>query len=189
MSGSDRDLLVAWGGGDTGAGKAFYRRHAERIAEFVNRKIDGEASDLVQRAFLGCLEAVRAGRVVDNPRAFLYRVARHEIYDYWRARRRDQERFDPHVSSLRDMATSPTSHVARDQRQRRVLAVIEALPLEAQLALELYYWEGLSMREVAEALGVSRTAALSRVHRARAQVRAQLDAVDPPAFARPPEDG
>lgn len=174
MAERDVDLLRAWASGDESAGRAFYRRYATAIAEFIGRKVDGDAADLVQRTFVACLEAVQAGRTIDNPRAFAYRVARNEIYDYWKARQRDAGRFDPYETSLRQLGTSPTSHFARGERGQQLLRALEAIPLEAQIALELFYWEDLSMNEVAEALGVSRTAALSRVHRARQQVRDEL---------------
>ena len=174
MGERDVDLLRAWADGDDEAGRAFYRRYATPIAEFIGRKVDGDAADLVQRTFMACLEAAQAGRAIDNPRAFAYRVARNEIYDYWKARRRDAARFDPYETSLRQLGTSPTSHFARGEQGQRMLRALEAIPLESQIALELFYWEELSMAEVAEALGVTRTAALSRVHRARQQVRDEL---------------
>jgi RNA polymerase sigma factor (sigma-70 family) len=170
----DVDLLRAWAEGDAAAGKAFYRRHADRLAEFVARKIDRDAADLVQRVFLECVQAQRAGTQIEQPRAYLYAIARNALYDELSARRRHDDRIDPGVTSLRELGPSPSSRVARDERQRLLLAALEALPLDAQLALELYYWEELDMREVAQALGITRSAALNRIHRARAQLRERL---------------
>jgi RNA polymerase sigma-70 factor (ECF subfamily) len=48
------------------------------------------------------------------------------------------------------------------------------VPIDDQIALELYYWEDLGMDAVASVLGIGKSAALSRVHRARERVRERL---------------
>ena len=168
----DLEALRAWADGDAAAGRAFYRRHAERIAAFVARKLPEDAADVVQRVFLGCLQAVRDGREIQHPRGLLYAIARREIVDHLAARARTA--FDPLVTSFADVATSPTERLVRREAERALVIALDALPLDHQLALELYYWEELSMQDVAAALGISRSAAINRIHRARAQLRERL---------------
>lgn len=50
------------------------------------------------------------------------------------------------------------------------------LPGEARAALVLFYWEGLSLREVAEALQVKVGTVKTWMHRARSELRAQMEA-------------
>jgi RNA polymerase sigma factor (sigma-70 family) len=179
----DAALLRGWAEGDERSGRDFYRRHCDRLADFLARKLDGDVADLVQRVFLSCLQAVQRGSVLENPRAFLYAIARNELYDALAARHRDAVRFDPGVTSLRQLGPSPTSVLASDERQRLLHDALEQIPLDAQLALELYYWEELPMAAVATALGVTRSAALNRVHRARALLRELIEAA-PASAAR-----
>jgi len=171
---SDAELLTQWAKGDAAAGRAFYRRFCDALAEFVSRRVEGDAADLVQRIFLACLKARKSGTAVEQPRAFLYAIARNEIYDVLKARRRDAAMFDPAVTSLRELGPSPTSVLAADERQRMLHEALEEIPLDAQLALELYYWEDMSMQEVATVLGITKSAALNRVHRARALLRERI---------------
>jgi len=168
----DLQALQAWANGDAAAGRAFYRRHAERIAAFVTRKLPDEAADVVQRVFLRCLQAVRDGREIRHPRGLLYAIARRELVDHLAARTRAA--FDPLVTSFADVATSPTQRLVRHEAARALAVALDALPLDHQLALELYYWEELSTQDVADALGISRSAAINRLHRARAQLRERL---------------
>ena len=174
-TGEDRALLRQWAAGDERAGRDFYRRYCDRIADFLARKFDGDVADLVQRVFLSCLHATKRGTELDDARAFLYAIARNELYDALAARHRDAVRFDPGVTSLRQLGPSPTSVLASDERQRLLHDALERIPLDAQLALELYYWEELPMAAVATALGVTRSAALNRVHRARALLRELIE--------------
>lgn len=176
---TDRELVDAWAEGDEAAGRAFYRRHCDRIADFFARKVASDAADLVQRTFLKCLEARKQGTVLEHPRAFLYRIARNELYD----RLARQREIDPAITSLHDLATGPASRIERDRALLRLLDALRRIPLDHQIALELYYWEGLPMTEVAEVLGVSKSAAINRIHRARALVRESMA-----ALGVPPED-
>ena len=171
---SDDALLDAWAGGDDAAGGELYERYADRIVEFFSRKTDRDAADLVQRTFLKCLEARKRGSEVRNVRAFLYTIARNELYDRFKSR----DRFDPMVTSLHDLGPSPTGALARHEEERLLLAGLQRIPLDHQIALELYYWEQLPMAEVAEILGVKRSAAISRVHRARGLLRDAMDALE-----------
>lgn len=173
----DSELLRRWADGDEQSGRALYRRHCDRIAGFFARKLPGasdDAADLVQRTFLKCLETQRAGTEVRNPVGLLFTVARHELFDHIRRARRDD--FDPARTSLADLGPSPTQRIARDDETRLLYAAMEGLPLDDQLALELYYWEGLPMGEVARALEITRSAAINRIHRARKALRAAIEA-------------
>jgi RNA polymerase sigma-70 factor (ECF subfamily) len=138
----------------------------------VARKLPEDAADVVQRVFLGCLQADRDGRELRHPRGLLYAIARREIVDHLAATARAA--FDPLVTSFADVATSPTQRLVRREAERALMAALDALPIDHQLALELYYWEELSMQDVADALGISRSAAINRIHRARAQLRERL---------------
>ncbi|MCH9682910.1 MAG: sigma-70 family RNA polymerase sigma factor [Deltaproteobacteria bacterium] len=170
---STDDGLHAWARGDQEAGRAFYRRHCARITAFFARKTSTDVPDLVQRSFLKCLEAARGDTPVLNPVGLLLTIARHELYDH--LGRLHRVAIDPAVSSLHDLGPSPSQQLAEDERQQRLLSAMDRLPLDDQLALELYYWEQLPMAEVARVLEVGRSAALSRVHRARARLRTLLD--------------
>lgn len=53
---------------------------------------------------------------------------------------------------------------------QRLLDALRRLPLRAQILLELYYWQELRGRELAEAMGLSEAAVWSRLHRARLEL-------------------
>ena len=169
----DRELLVAWAGGDRDAGRDFYQRYADRVTRFFARKTDDELPDLVQRTFLKCLEAAQK-QDIGNPPALLFTIARNELYEHFRARMTDRARFEPEHTSLADVRTGISTRLARHQEERRLAEALAQLPLDAQLALELYYWEELAMEDVARVLGVTASAAINRVHRARKLLREQL---------------
>lgn len=167
--------MARWADGDQAAGRAFYERHAPRVGRLLVHKLADDAADAMQRVFLRFLEACRRDREIEHPRAYLLTMARNELYDRLRGRQRNAVRFDPAVTSLHDLGTTPTQRIADRQERRALLGALRRIPLELQLAVELYYWERLPMQEVAEILGVTRSAAINRVHRARARLREVLE--------------
>jgi RNA polymerase sigma-70 factor (ECF subfamily) len=182
----DIELLDAWAGGDERSGRDFYGRYAGRVVRFFARKIGDDPSDLVQRTFLKCLAARKEGPAVGDPAALLFAIARNELYDHLRRRMRDAARFAPETTSLEDTGAGPSRQVARAEEQRLLLEALRRVPLDDQLALELFYWEELSMESVARVLGVTKSAAINRVHRARQAVRDRLRAMEGAAAPRTP---
>lgn len=165
---TDAELLDAWADGDAAAGRTLYRRHCDALTKFVARKTGDDAADLVQEVFLDLLGARKGGTEIEHPRGFLFRVARNALYDRFR---RGLRSFDPAVTSLRDLATGAVSRLVRDESTRLLQDALNTLPLDQQVALELYYWESLPMAQVAEVLEVTKSAAINRVHRARKALR------------------
>lgn len=95
-----------------------------------------------------------------------------------RGERRRQSRFEPLLDGLElvpaSVSRSPTSRVAGTERAAHVASALRRIPLDHQLALELFYWEDLSMEEIAVALGIATGTVKSRLARAREYLRAQL---------------
>lgn len=172
------ELLRAWAGGDVESGRVLFERHAGELTDFVARKLDDDTADLVHHVFTACLDAARSGRAIENVRAYLFRCARNEIVDRLSARARVV--FDPALASLHDAGTTPTARCAKDEERRLLHAALRRLPLDDQIALELHYWHELPVDAIAESLGVGRSTALSRLHRARAKLRAILPTLSAP---------
>jgi RNA polymerase sigma factor (sigma-70 family) len=164
---ADEALLDAWQRGDRKAGHELFERHFESIRRFFVNKVGAELEDLVQRTFLGCLEAHHrfAGRA--SFRAFLFGVANNVLREHYRARLRAarNDRFDDF--SVADMSPGPSTALVRKREQRLVLEALRHIPLDAQVILELYYWERLSGPQLAEIFGIPEDTARSRLRRAK----------------------
>lgn len=180
---SDTDLLIAWRGGDGGAGQELFARHFDSIYRFFSHKISDDVSDLVQRTFLSCVESRDAIRDEGSVRAYLFAIARNQLYQHFRERRKNQ-RLDFSVSSLQDLGESPSAAVARRGDHALLVQALQQIPLELQLVIELHYWEGLSGAEVAMALEVPEGTVRSRLRRALEQVRAAMAGASASAAAR-----
>lgn len=140
---------------------AVFRENYQELLRFLTRRTgDAErAAELAQDTFVR-LSAMSAATVdIENPRAFVYRVAGNLAIDAMRRDGRLRATFiapdaGDHVP---DAAATPEGvALARDQL-RRLEAALDELPPNPRLALLLNRVEGRTFAEIARHLGVSQS--------------------------------
>lgn len=170
---SDEALLSAWLGGDRRAGHLLFERYYDAVAQFFYSKVGNHAGDLIQRTFLGCVEALPRFRGHTSFRSYLFSIAFRQLCRYFRDRSRERGQIDFTTESLTDLeASTPSAPTVLDHREeiRLLLASLRKLPLEAQILIELYYWENLTTGEIAEVLNAPAGTIRTRLMRARQQL-------------------
>jgi RNA polymerase sigma-70 factor (ECF subfamily) len=146
---SDRELLVRWGANDATAGEQLFTRHFDAVLRFFVHRAPEEAQELVQQTFLGALAARERFRGEASFRTFLFAIARRQLLKHF-ASRGSRSKLVFRTMSLADLQTSADTRIANSDLQARLLAHMHELPVDQQLVLELHYWEGMRVRDVAE---------------------------------------
>lgn len=173
----DFELLEQWRGGNTTAGSQLLQRYFDNLYRFFSSKVDDEVEDLIQGTLLACVKYQKSLEGVESFRAYLFTVARNELYRHLRKRaKRDVVDFGD--TSVIALGVSPTSAVAQRQQQARLVAGLRTLPVELQLVLELHYWEGLSTAELAGVIDAPQGTVKSRLRRARALLAEAMQAAE-----------
>ena len=168
MAVDDEALLQAWREGDVGAGDELFQRYYEPILRFFRNKISGEhLQDLVQQTFIGCVEGRERIRGDKGFRAYLFGVARNTLRNHLKARYRSGREIDLQELSVVDLAAGPRTLSARREEHRLLLEGLRAIPVSAQIILELRYWEQFKTIEIAEILDIPHGTARSRLRRAQ----------------------
>jgi len=171
---SDVKLLERWRGGDQQAGNALVRRHFELVYCFFLSKIDSTAEDLTQRTFLACVEGRDRFREECSFRAYLLAIARRVLFRHFRDRGIERRYIEPGEVSAVDLGTSPTGVLAAQDEHRLLLQALRHLPLDLQIALELYYWERMTQPDIGHVLGIPEGTVKSRLNRARKLAREKI---------------
>lgn len=172
----DRALLEAWRRGDRERGNVLFRRHIRSVTRFFRTKIPDAAEDLTQSTFLAIAQLDPA-RLGDAPfRAYLFGVARNQLLMHLRSKTRADKRFDPLTWSAPDAGASPVRIVAKHQQQSVIAVALQALPVDYQIALELFYFETMPVAEIAEALEKPVGTIKSLLSRGRDLLREKLEA-------------
>lgn len=172
----DFDLLQRWAAGDKAAGGQLYDRHVTKVQRFFRNRVQESVDDLVQATFLASLEASNRFRGDSKFTTYLYAIARYKLLEHLRRRQSKHDVVDPLVVSVMDCGHSPTSVMVRNEREQILQAAMCRLPIDMQIALELYYWEGVTAREVADIIGIPEGTVRTRLRRARQQLRKYVEA-------------
>lgn len=178
---------------DVAAFEPFYRGNVDAIERFIARRVDDPytAADLTADVFLA---AIDAGDTYDpargSPRAWLFGIARNVTAGH---RRSEALRFTA-LSRIEgrslldddDIARFEERHLAESAAGRLYLSIADLSEAERSV-FELVAVDGLSVREAAAALGISRAAARTRLSRARRVLRAAIGPIDDGATLAPRE--
>lgn len=168
---SDFELLEGWRGGDEAAGRELFSRYFDSVYRFFRNKVDDAAEDLTQQTFMGLVQGKDRFRGEASFRTYLFMIARKRLYSYLRKSQRDQDAAPWGERSVADLGLpSPSRALVHQEEQRLLLLALRQLPLEMQVALELFYWEELTVTEIAEVLETPVPTVKSRLQRARARL-------------------
>jgi RNA polymerase sigma factor (sigma-70 family) len=160
---------------DEAALAAIYEtRRGELLAFLVGMTRDVEvAEDLLQDAFLRLIREARAGRMPDDVRPWLYRVAANAAID--RGRRGSRlVRLLPRLLDRRE-PDRPESQVLGSERDAELHAALSRLAPDRRAAL-LLAARGFSGAEIAASLGRTELATRSLLCRARVELRGVIEA-------------
>jgi RNA polymerase sigma factor (sigma-70 family) len=169
----DLELLARWRAGDTGAGEVLFMRHFADVHRFFEHKASGEADDLVQKTFTACVASRDRFRGQASFRTYLFTIARNELYTYLR-RLPKGEHVDFEVTSIAELVTSLGTRVERARQIEQLRAVLQTLPADQQLLLELHYWHDLDAIALADVFDVPAGTIRVRLLRARKALRERL---------------
>jgi RNA polymerase sigma-70 factor (ECF subfamily) len=175
LEGDEAALLVA----------QLFDHYSDAIFAYLYRLVGNRdvAEELAQESFLRAYRARQRLMQAANQRAWLYRVATNAAFDHLRRGRK----FAWLPWSRADDLHAPQPDVAEAANQRDALEkAFQALPVDYRAPLLLHSYDGLSVAEVADALGISEGAVKMRLRRARELFRR---AYSPEAYQREKQNG
>lgn len=170
----DRELLARWRDGDNRAGNRLFDRHFRALLRFFRNKVDTDVEDRIQETLIACVRGRDRLRDDSSFRAYLFATAKFVLYEHLRQRQRGRA-VDVDEESLADLVPGLSTAFAKHREQQVLLQALRMLPVEFQVTLELYYWEGLSGPELAAALGVPEATVRSRIKRGSEKLRAHVE--------------
>ena len=131
---------------------------------------DRDAEDVVQDVFLALFHHVARGRPRTNLRGWIFRVGHNLALRHLKREARRRRVGADLGSGWTAAAPSPEDRYASRQRQVRLVAAMNALPVRERRCLQLRA-EGLRYREIARVLGLSLGTVANTLARALARLR------------------
>lgn len=159
--------------------REWYEAHGASVYGYLRFHLDSadEAEDLTADVFLRAVAA--AGRYDPSrgpPRNWLLGIARNALRDHVRRERRRRPAPASAMYDLRSEAPSPEERLLWEEEVGRLLAAVAALGPGDREVIGLRYGSGLDTAETAAVLGVRQAAVRTRLWRALARLRKELEA-------------
>lgn len=148
---------------------ANYNEFVDRIFRFIYLKTSNRetAEDLTSDCFMSAIKYMQTNRV-DNVRAFLYKIARNKVIDYYREKGRVI--YSDEAVAAHEGADDYDSFVNR-QDAKMAREAMKHLDDGTREILTMRYIEDLPMAEIGEILGKNTVAVRVRIFRALRKMR------------------
>ena len=143
-----------------------YDKYIEKIYRFIFLKVNSQdiAEDLTSETFLRVFESFKTNNI-ENPQAFLYRVARNLVTDHYREKGRTQVVSADYVSVV-DPEENLEKKAILNSDMEQVRFALNSLKEDYQNVIVWYYLDDLPIVEVARMLDRSEEATRVLLHRA-----------------------
>ena len=171
---TDAELLAAWQAGDRKAGGELIDRYFEDVRRFFLNKVADVADDLIQQTFLALVQQRAQIRDGEAFRGYLFAAARSKLFDHLRVRC-GKPTIDFEVDSISDAGISPSAELAAREDERLLVTALRHLPVELQVALELYYFANVRGRDLELALELPGGTVRSRLRRGLELLRKKVE--------------
>lgn len=180
---TDNELVALAREGDKQAFGQLIERYSQMVKRIVIGKVSHEeiARELVQETFLHAYLSLSHLRDDSRFKNWLYGIALNVCRGYLREQKSAVLSLEDLVggmyydtSAVLDMMVDPQTLVEERELQRFVFDVVQSLSPKDRDVTLLFYYEELSLQEIATTLGISVVAVKGRLHRARNQLRELL---------------
>ncbi|MFQ5697592.1 MAG: RNA polymerase sigma factor [Myxococcota bacterium] len=178
MTDADAELMLRFRSGDRSAFDQLFRRYTPPLVNFLARMVPdrGRAEELAQETFVRIYQARDRYEARARFSTYLFGIAhRLALNELARAYRRRERPLEPQtVGRAADPAPAADLDYAARRTGEAVERAIAGLPERQRSALMLRVHEEMSHEDIAETLGASVSGVKSLLHRARANLAAEL---------------
>lgn len=150
---------------------AIYQDTVHPLYRYTAKRTGGNRAlteDIVQESFLRALASWRTGAPPDAPLAWLKRVARNVLIDILRRSKGEIK----HRADLGPAADGPAA--ADPFESLELFLAIASLGRKKARVIEAFYYDGLSVKEIAAEMAISARAVEGYLRRARQALKALL---------------
>ncbi len=166
--------------GDKLAFEALYNEYKNKVYFFALRyvKSTGIAEDMTSETFVTALESISALRQNESFVGWLYTICYNKCIHYIKEESKAERLDDDNAldtSEINDAVMLPDDYAVNEQTKAKLREMIDSLDTKSRSAIIMYYYDELSIREIAKAQGISENAADLRLFRARKKLKKQIE--------------
>lgn len=183
MGFDDAAVVAQVRAGDRDAFRLLVERYSRDLFNLAYRFVANEtdAEDVVQDAFVKAYRSLHTFESRSKVSTWLYRIVVNCCYDVLDKRKRtplaaepDDEDQEPAENRIASDRPDPERELLSGEMRNKVAAAMQELTAAERIAFAMKHFEGNSMDEIGDALGINRLAAKNTVFRAVQKMRKSL---------------
>src|SRR5690606_2841206 len=175
----DSVLIDQYLNGNETAFSHLIKKHESKVFGFIYSKVQDEdlANDIFQETFIKIIHTLKNKGYQEEGKFIQWtiRIAHNLIIDYFRKNNKVQFNRDTEELSVFNTFVDETPNIEgiliNFQMEKDIRKMIERLPKDEQVVIELRMYEDLSFKEIADITGVSINTALGRMRYALINLR------------------
>jgi|TARA_B110000211_G_C13802832_1_gene431331 RNA polymerase sigma-70 factor (ECF subfamily) len=180
---SDQSLITRFLTGDNPAFEILFSRHRDRIFTkiFLLVRDRDVANDLFQDVFIKVIQTLRSGKYNEEGKflPWVLRIAHNASIDHFRRNKRmklvrSDDNYDV-FARIDNGETSVEDQMIQRQEHEGVLDLLDFLPDDQRVVVEMRLQREMSFKEIAEETGVSINTALGRMRYALINLRKVME--------------
>lgn len=164
--------------GDRTAFEELYCEFEDKVYFFCKRNVGSEAAakDVTSETFMAAFERIGTLREGESFVGWLYSIAYHKSMDHLKETGMT-EPLDEEISDavLNEPVMLPEDYAVNAVIREQLKGVIDGLPTELRSAVIMYYYNEMSVAEVAKALGTNPNNAKQKLLKARKIIRKKVE--------------
>lgn len=182
---TDEALMLAYRDGEAAAFEALYGRWRMRLYRYLAHQAPPYADELFQDVWMRVVGAREGYEVAAKFSTWLFRIAHNRLMDHYRSRARaiiaiyEDPEDDPPDDPPAPGQEEPQIMLERKELARAILDALAELPEPQREAFLLAEEGGMGVSEIADATGVGRETAKSRLRYAYDRLRHALSGLRP----------
>lgn len=170
--------------GDKTASAELYEKMYDKLYFFALKNVRSkeDAEDIVQEAFMKALESLDELNSSESFSGWIYSVTYNLCIDKMRggkrvARFETEDDRDNAIenSALNEPVMVPEDYMQNEETKRQIKDVIDGLRPDMRSAVILYYYDQMSIAEIAETMNLSESSVKSKLYQARKKIKTKLE--------------
>ena len=163
--------------GDKSAFEALYNEYKDKVYFFALRYVNSTriAEDMTSETFVTALENISRIREDEAFAGWLYTICYNKCIARLKAQNKLEYFDDEEELSLDSPVMLPEDYAENNDIKCKLREMIDSLEPSQRSAIILFYYEDMSLKEIAAALGINENSAGVRLHRARKHIKKQLE--------------
>lgn len=161
--------------GDRAAASELLKLYHRKVFAYFRRQCgnDADAQDLTQRTFCKVWAALPGFRGDASFATWIHTISHRVFTDWLRRPDRDESRREDWWADLPEDGPSPFDTASDRELACLLYSIVDTLDHEPRQLIHLHYYQGLSLKETAEVLGIATSTVKYRLRGALQTIRAE----------------